>query len=681
MSTMLQPSPAFDSYGYQTLLNGDVRKLAEQEPYPVARLLLDATAEMIQLRTHVEHIAAEDHSEVWCPRLSDVRGKPNYMKPEETLVQTLAHACERVFELVPDRVPELEQELRNQRWNLFERLRLHLYGLYPNEQTRDWIKEAIINHENYGKWTHLYEFQQMVQSGCDTFGSELVEPEELARIFDAILAGPPRERYEARIEEDGGEEWYVSLCKSFHRKQLRPFKAVLFGKYLQYFEQLESEFEDALNDEDYLHVGVATGGWVREKSPKTVEELSQFSDEELLSFINEWDEEQPWYARTLVNRNPGEESWLEEINVPALAEAFQSVARDVVISDDHRFSFWVENRDRIEKPIFVKAMVEAMRESVVGKNFSCLGQFMEFCQWVLSHPGHESGAGRWDGDQNKDAPGWHSSRRAVVDLVGSCLSEDVGAPIDFREDLSSILRMLCEQADSRLDNEDAVTSDHRDYLTEAINNTRSLALENVVEFGFWLRRFSQEADITEVTDIFEGRFGLALEVPLTLPERAILAFNYSRIFSLDSDWAALHRSDLFPQEEMSHWAVAFGTFLRYTRPNLPSFSALRSDYEFAVKNLATVSVLPHGGSDFAEVLGQYLFTFYVWGEYQLTGDDSLIQEFYKAVGSDSGHCGSLFDHIGWTLGNTPKPLPQDLAERIFAFFEWRLAEAQPGRAA
>ena len=677
ISTMLRPSPAFDAYGYQKLLNGEARRLAEQEPYSVARLLLDATAAMIRLSIQLDHVMGEDHSEVWCPRLSDVRGKPDYMEPEETLVQTLTYACERVFELAADQVPELDQELRNQRWNLFERLRLQLYALYPNEQTIGWVKEAIVNHENYGKWTHHYEFQQMVQRACDTFGSELVEPEELARIFETILAGPPRERYEARIEEDGGEEWYESLCKSFHRKQLRPFKTVLFGKYLECFEQLESESEEALNDEDYLQIGVATAGWVREKSPKTVEELSQFSDEELLAFINEWDEEQPWYARTPVNRTPGEESGLEEINVRALAEAFQSLVRDVVITDDHRFNFWVENRDRIEKPIFVKAMVEAMRESVAGKNFSRLGQFMEFSQWVLSHPAPDSGSGQWASDQDKDALGWHSSRRAVGDLVGSCLSEDVGTPIDFREDLSPTLRMLCEQADSRLDNEVAVTSDHQDYLTEAINNTRSRALESLVEFGLWLRRFNQEAEITEVTDILEERFGLALQVPLTLPERAILARNYSRIFSLDSDWAALHRSDFFPQGEMSHWGVAFGTFLRSTHPNLPTFSALRNDYEFAVKSLPTVSVVPNGSSDFTDVLGQHLFTFYVWGEYQLTGDDSLIEEYYKAVGSDSGHRGSLFNHIGWILRNTPKPLPHDLAERIFAFYEWRLSNAQP----
>ena len=677
MFAMLQPSPAFDSYFYQKLLNGEVRKLSEQEPYSVARLLVDATAEMIQLRTHLDHVSMEDLSEIWCPRLSDEPRDSNYMAAEATLAHTLVHACERVFEVTSDRVPELDQALRGQRWKLFQRLRLHLYSLYPNEQTRDWIREAITGHEDYGKWPHHFEFQQMVQRACDTFGCELVESEELERIFEVILAGPPSERYASRIEEDDGEEWYASWCESFHRKQLRPFRAVLFGRYLEYFEKLEGASEEVLNDEDYLQRGVASGGWVREKSPRSEEELSHLSDDELLAFINEWNEEQPWYARSPVNRTPGEESWLEEVNISALAKAFQSVVRDVIITDDHRFGFWVNNRDRIKRPIFVKSMVEGVRESLVAKNFSRLGQFLEFCQWVLEHPDQDSGAGGWDSDQDKDAPGWHSSRRAVGDFVGSCLSEDVEVPVSFRKELASILKLLCEQPDWRLDDKDAVKSDHDDYLTAAINNTRSLALEDVVDCGFWLRRSNQEADITEITDIFEARFALADDVPLTLPERAILAFNYSRILRLDGEWAAQHRSDFFPQGEVSPWVVAFGTYLRFTHPNLPCYSVLKSDYEFAVESLGTPSALSHGGTDFANLLGQHLFTFYVWGEYQLRGDDSLIDRFYEAVGSDSAHRGSLFDHVGRILRNTPKPLSQDLAERILAFFDWRLEVALP----
>ena len=76
------------------------------------------------------------------------------------------------------------------------------------------------------------------------------------------------------------------------------------------------------------------------------------------------------------------------------------------------------------------------------------------------------------------------------------------APVSFQKDLAYILKLLCEQPDWRLDDKDGVTSGQADYLSVAINNTRSLALEVAVDLGFWLRRSNQEADITEVTDIF-----------------------------------------------------------------------------------------------------------------------------------------------------------------------------------
>ena len=269
--------------------------------------------------------------------------------------------------------------------------------------------------------------------------------------------------------------------------------------------------------------------------------------------------------------------------------------------------------------------------------------------------------------RNKNAPGWDSSRRAVGDLIGCCLREEVGAPVDLREELFAILEMLCSQTDYHLDSETEVTSEDPDYFSLGINNTRSVALESVVDFGFWLRRSSRETDITPFTDILERRFVLAGDLPFTLPERAILAFNYPRVLSLDSEWGALHRGDFFPQGELSHWTVAFGTYLRHSNLNLQTFSVLRRDYEFAVSSLATVSALPGGKKDFVEALGQHLFMFFVWGEYPLTGDDSLIEQFYEAVGDSSGHCRFLFDHVGRVLRNALKPLPEEVFQRVMNF--------------
>ena len=81
--------------------------------------------------------------------------------------------------------------------------------------------------------------------------------------------------------------------------------------------------------------------------------------------------------------------------------------------------------------------------------------------------------------------------------------------------------MLCTQFDWWLDSGKKVFPDGEDQYTEAINNTRSRALETLIKFGWWLRRNDQQADVSMVTMILEKRLSQDTEYPLTLPERAL----------------------------------------------------------------------------------------------------------------------------------------------------------------
>ena len=83
-TTLLAPRPRFDQWDYQEILEKGVRPLAGREPCQTARLLVDATADMIRLQTHQEDIEKgkeEDGSEVWCRRL-DEQGN-DYHDPKE----------------------------------------------------------------------------------------------------------------------------------------------------------------------------------------------------------------------------------------------------------------------------------------------------------------------------------------------------------------------------------------------------------------------------------------------------------------------------------------------------------------------------------------------------------------------------------------------------------------------
>ena len=576
-TTSLEPRPRFDEWEYEQILEKGVRPLAKKVPYQVAQILLDATATMIRLTLHredLEESSSNDPTFFLWRRVNELGGGPP--KSKDTLVHTLTFACEKVYEKAPEAVSLLDQALRNQSWDIFTRIRQHLYVLHLNEQTKPWIREMILAHEDYDKWNHRFEFQRMIRLACEEFGDSLLTKAEKERIFEVILSGPSEQHFRDRGGDRFTEESFEERKRHFHRMQLNPFVSVLFGKYSEYFEDLNAEKEKPITDDDYGPYRLGDVKQVEERSPKPADELNEMSDEKILSFLNEWEN---------VDRDPGE--WWVHINFEGLAQAFQSIFKEIIIPDESRLHFWIENRDQLKRPIYVEAIVSAIQEQVKLKQFDKLDQWFDLCEWVLSHPDQPKEEEINRSDVSKEHPDWQSSRRAVGDFVGICLEEDVNVPISMSQRLVSLLDKLCTQYDRRLDGDDPVFTNRDDQLTEAINNTRSKALEHLVDFGYWVRRQSgdNQADTPEIFTILDRRLGSECKYALTLPEYALLGLNYGCICDLNQEWAVQHKSDLLPQEKIPAWTEAFENFLRYNRPSKQVFDIVRDDIKFALENI------------------------------------------------------------------------------------------------
>ncbi len=672
MMTILRPMPRFNE-NFREILNEGVRPLAEKEPYKVARMLIDATKNMIHHEVH-EHDSESsescDYTKRWCQRLD--KSDNSDPEPAKSLVHTLTYACEMVYERASESIGTLDRALRKQRWYLFKRLRQHLYALYPSEQTRPWIQEMILGYSEYGKWEHHFELQRMIRLSFKHLGAELLTEDQRIQIFETILSGPPEDDFREWMGEQFTNSAFVHERRNFHRRQLRPFARVLSGEYADYFQRLEAhENAEEITDESYSAVTFSEeDGIVTSRSPRSSEELANLSDETLLVYINDWEDEHR-------NRDDG----LTEIDIESLAGAFQEVFKDCIIPNAVRLDFWIRNRDNILRPIYVRAMVDAMRDHVRAKNYDELEKWFTFCEFVLSH--HDSkneegvGIGRM-GDGSREHPNRHTSRRAVCDFIEACIDEDVDVPLWAREHLAGLLDMLCTQYDWRLDNDKPVLLNREDQLTEAINTTRGRALENLIKFGFWVRRHDDKASIPEMREIVEKRVSTEASYPLTLPEYAVLGMRFGSLFHLDEQWAVSRKSLLFPQNNLPAWREAFGNFLRRGRPNRPIIAKLRDQFEFALEHLKYLKELEWtGGESAGDFLGQHLFTYYLWDVYPLKGDDSLLERYYLKTDGERRHWARLFNYVGHSLRNTGRQLDEGLKVRIIALFEWRLEVGEP----
>ena len=667
--TLLHPSLRIDPWDYQEIMLKGIRPLAESDPYEVACLLINATVDMIRLRTHQEDFdKEEDHSETWCNILSE--SDSDHAAPEKILVQTLTFACEQVFERSPNAVETLDKILREQQWKVFKRLRHHLYALHPNEQTKPWIRESILTHENYNRWEHGYEFQQMIRQACECFGEMLLTKSERAHIFDAILEGPSKENYQHWVVGWLGQEFtedrFQERQRRFYRMQFTPFASVLFGKYETRFHESKDETNEQISDEDYLSSKVKVGS-VSNRSPRTLEDLANLTNEDLLAFINDWEKEDEFT----------EDGSFVRISIESLVREFQTVFSKSIIPNADRLKFWIDNRERIERPVYVQAMIKAMQAQVQDKNFDHLDEWLAFSEWVLTHLASEYKDDHRGSDESRENPDWSSARRSVCDFVGMCLEKDVDVPFFAQGQLAKLLKVLCTQFDSCLDRHLNPVDSLIDPFTEGINSTRGLALENLVKFGFWLRDHDSKCKIIEITEILENRFDQKAECPLTLPEYAVLGRNYYYIFSLDKSWATMYKSDFFPQKTLPAWLVAFGSLIDYSDSFKPIFEVLQDDFNFALQHLTDFKKRDRADQKTIDILGQHLFTYYLWDMYPLIGDESLLERYYQQTDANRKHWANLFNNIGHRLWNSGKNLDQDMVDRVIAFFEWRFEQEEP----
>ena len=106
-----------------------------------------------------------------------------------------------------------------------------------------------------------------------------------------------------------------------------------------------------------------------------------------------------------------------------------------MIPDTNRLLFWIENREKIERPIYARATICGMKDVIADRNFERLDESLDYCKWVLSHLDQEREEDFGNGDKSRANPLWASSRRAVVDLIDTCIEKNVNVPNTYQHQL------------------------------------------------------------------------------------------------------------------------------------------------------------------------------------------------------------------------------------------------------
>lgn len=649
-TTSLEPQPPFQDHEYAAILERGVRPLAQASPLSTASVLIEAAARMVALETGRDPDATDvqrnDSSEVWAPQL-DHQTRP-YSDSKGDLICTLIFACEQVYER-RDRndIEQLDRRLRDAKWYLLDRVRHHLYGKYPGV-TEKWIREEILRYPKYAEDTYGFEFQRMVRSAAEVLGEKLLPTNELQPIFETVLRAPDKEDYRQFMAERFTEDGYRRRQDYFQLRQLRPFASVLFGKYAERYRALIAAGRE-LEDDDFIRFGVGESKTGASRSPKSLPELTALNDDELISFLNEWEDV-----------GPDSEHWWVDIDFTGLATAF----RQLIKNDPDRFTEWGERWQMLERPIYVRSALETGAERL-AQNQSEIAIWLDLADWIMSRSDSVGDDSQKPSEDSREHPSWNSARRQAVDFVAACIGKDVNIGVDWRSRIFAVLKTACVAPDYYLD-EDRPVITPRDYLTDAINTTRGRALEALLQYGFWLRRNDANAETSEVFGVLESRFAGC--PALAIAEHALLGAHFHQLYDLSALGETKVASKIFPQESTDRWSGGFTTYLRWNRAHAAVFEIVKPHFDFALQNLRLLREEKNTRNDSVAALGQHLLDYFILGLIDL--DNSLLERFYSKTTPQ--HWAGLFDHVGRLLSKTPVLKP-DISTRIKAFFESRLA--------
>jgi len=680
----LEPKPRFNAYEYQEFLKEGVLQVAKTYPALIAHSLIEELCKMIPLLFFDQSKEAEtgnDNSEIWCQRVNQQTSP--HLDQDEALAQACYRACKYVYKTNDKiQIEALDLKLRESPWLIFKRIRQQLYAEYPQTAQVSWVQEFIRDPDrDYSERNHHFEFQRMLGVACETYRSELFEEGELEGYLEAILTGPVKQKWIEGYKSWNGiepsDKDFITRQAYFHRKQLRPFASVLYGKYKDRYASLEAEAlkmgADPITDDDYHPIPMRCHT-VQSHSPKSSHDMQEMSDEDLFNYLQEWDSPQRIYSP---------QKGTVEISHSALSSAFRVHFIKEISHNSNRLSWWLKNAKTFHRPIFCEAIVKALTDLVEAKQHQQLQDVFDFCNWVLSYadnvPQNSGSEARKDADPKKCS--WASSRSAVKSFAAKCVSEKAGLSQKWREQIFSVYSQLCSGKDIHLDSSKETIRNAHNLVSTAINQTRSQALENLIDYGQWVRKAKgNQSELPEVTKLIDQR--LTGNPELSDAEHVLLAMRFGALCWIDQNWIKNKAEKIFPRADAELWQACFSAYLTHSQGYLHDYNYLKQEYLYAFKSVVLDPENDKNRDDNDSYLihkwmGYHLLTFYLSGRIELFSEGDLCLElFYNATQYHKELWGDLFDHAGRSVRDWGPQVDNNVVKRVIALFEWRLSHAE-----
>lgn len=654
-----------DPHDYSELLRLRIPDLVEVRPIETLEMLSDQLESAIRIHMRQDEDTSQpptDYSYIWRPAVEEY--EQNAMRDrydtKELLTSTIRDISERLIDRNPSMLPRLLERLEGRGWDIFRRIALHLLRRFPHlEEARPLIAERLDNRERLCNIAEQHEYALLLR---DQFHQ--LKEEHRAKILEAIDTGFEPEGYARGFEAFHGraptEEDVAAARDHWRLRRLSFIGDSLPVKWKKQYEALVATHGAPEHAEFPIHPAVR---WVGVTSPKTDDELSSMTVEELTDYLREW---RPAGGFDMPSR--------------------EGLSRGIAAQIHARADEFARNANRFVglDPTYVRAIFEGLAKAAGEKLTFEWPAVLRLARWVVDQPREIPGREKRRPDDEVD-PDWGWTRKAIARLLGIGFESQTAAlPAEFRALAWEILRPITDDPEPTPEYEGRYGGSNMDPLTLSINTTRGEAMHAVVRYCLWIRRQIEAAadaenrlrrgfdEMPEAREVLDAHLDPARDPSVAI--RAVYGQWLPWLALIDEAWVSMSLSRIFPEDPnlLALREAVWDTYIVVNRAYTSLLELLHDQYGWAIDRMGSESRIKSHLGDPDTAVASHLMAYYWQRKLDLDDPDGLLARFYaKAPDSIRGHA---IDFIGRSLASTPDT-PQRVADRLRRLWERRLAEA------
>jgi hypothetical protein len=654
---IIEPQARFDVWHYDQVLKKYIPYLVQTVGQGALMLLCDLLEEAIKVsKRNPKKDIPEDYSYVWRPAIEEHEQNLG-ISLEDKLVSAVRDAAEMLVKSNGAMMPELVKIFEGRKWRVFQRIVLHLLGLFPRVSV-GLVANRLTDRSLFDEGANNHEYTLLLGVGFNLLGEK-----EKEIILKWIEEGPDLEHFKETREQWTGkrptDEDSERYKKLWQRDRLRWFETSLPEGWKRRYEALVTEFGQPEHPGFFVTRGAT---WIGPTSPKGVEELKSMSIEELIESFKTW-------------KPP------KEAMAPS-PEGLGRVLSGVIAEDPNKFATGSAKFQELD-PTYVRALFSGLHDAAKQKKAFLWEPVLELGLWVVNQPREIPGRKSEYTDLD---PGWVWTRKAIAELLSTGFEPtDAEIPFGLRSLVWKVLQPITEDPDPTPEHEAKYGGSNMDPVTLSINTTRGEAMHTVIRYALWVRRHIEKEpdgkdrigrgfkEMSEVKDVLD--YHLDPNHDSSLAIRAVYGQWLPWLALLDRDWTVKNMTKIFPSGEIvqNMRNAAWEAYITFCPPYDNVFEVLREEYSNAIELLGSFSKEKGYLANPEYRLAEHLMTFYWRGKLLLDKENGLLDRFYKRA-SDKVR-GHAFDFIGRTLEAEKEAIPSEIVKRFEILWNKRLSVA------